>query len=235
MNTKKLISLAGIVLLALFCGTVSGQTSGGLGFYAPGIHTISFSKLNSSLPAGYPEILNRPFVSVGQGYGFFSNFVIGGEGGGFHAGTFTHGSQVVELSGSLGYFSLGYVVINNKGLLVFPTVSIGDNEVEMFIHEKGQAAPFTSVTSVPYQSVTVKYNTKMVKVSAAAIYVAKGNRSESGAGGLMVGLEVGYQMAYKTGVWSYDNGTLTGGPDFSNNAFFVQLLIGGGGVSKRSK
>jgi hypothetical protein len=222
-------------LVVLICSPVYGQTSGGFGFYAPGIHTIDFSRLNSSMPAGFPEITNRPFVSAGKGYGIFSSIVIGGEGGGFHAGTFTKGNQVVELSGSIGYFSLGYVAVNRKGLLVFPTVSIGDNMVEMYIHEKDQKSSFQTVAGEPYQSVTLRRKTNMLKVSAAAIYVLKGNRSESGAGGLMVGLEAGYQVGYKTFDWTYDNGTAVGGPDHSNNAFFIQLMIGGGGFSKKSK
>ena len=235
MNTKKWFAFSALVLFMLICNPVNGQTSGGIGFYAPGIHTIDFSRLNSALPGGYPELVNRPFVSAGTGYGIFSNIVVGGEGGRLHAGSFTKGNQVVELSGTLGYFSLGYVVLNKKGLLVFPTVSIGDNVVEMYIHEKDQSTPFQTVTGEPFHSVTLKHKANMVRVSAAAVYVVKGNRTETGAGGFMVGLEAGYQMGYKSHGWTYDNGTITGGPDFSNNAFFVQLMIGGGGYAKKSK
>jgi hypothetical protein len=49
----------------------------------------------------------------------------------------------------------------------------------------------------------------------------------------MLGLEAGYQMPYKQGSWTYDGGTVTGGPDFNPSGFFIQLMIGGGGVWKK--
>lgn len=49
----------------------------------------------------------------------------------------------------------------------------------------------------------------------------------------MVGLEAGYQMRYKPGTWTFDNGDIEDGPTFNNNGFFIQLLIGGGGVMRK--
>ncbi|MFA6128278.1 MAG: hypothetical protein WC699_13330 [Bacteroidales bacterium] len=211
-----------------------GQASGGIGFFCPGIHTIQYSQLNDYLPSGYPVISNKPFVTAGSGYGIFSNFVIGGEGGTTHAGSFTNSSnQVVDLAGGFGFFSLGYVVFNNKGILAFPTVSIGSNDLEMYVHQKDLNPSFLNVVSEPFQATTIRYSTKLLKFSLAGLYTLKGNKSEKGSAGLMIGLEAGYQMAYKTGTWKYDNGDLSGGPDFCNNAFFIQLMIGGGGVMKK--
>jgi hypothetical protein len=114
MNAKFLFLTAGVSLFLAAEDRSFGQASGGLGFFKPGINTVQISKLNSSLPAGYPEIANRPIVASGAGYGIFSNFVLGGEGGSMYTGSFTLDNQLVDLSGDFSFFSLGYVVLNNK-------------------------------------------------------------------------------------------------------------------------
>jgi len=233
MKTKLLFLCAAMVILLFTAANTFGQASGGLGFFAPGIHTIQYTKLNSSLPAGYPQITNKPFVTAGMGYGIFSNFVLGGEGGTLHAGSFAKDNQQVELSGDFGFFSLGYVVFNKKGILLFPTASIGSNTLMMYIHEKDQSSSFGSVTGEPFQAATLYCKTKMAKVALTGVYAVKGNRSDYGTAGFLLGMQVGYQMGYSKGTWTYDGGEITGGPDFSSNAFFIQLMIGGGGVSGR--
>jgi hypothetical protein len=233
MKAKSIFFLSLLILIVFAHRESSGQASGGLGFFLPGIHTIQYTKLNNSFPAGYPEITSKPFVTGGAGYGIFSNFVLGGEGGTMHAGSFTQGNQKVELTGDYGFFSLGYVVMNKKGILVYPLVSIGDNNLDVYIHQMDQTASFTTITGEPFQSATLHYKTRMLKLSVAGLYTIQGSKSEKGSAGLMVGLEAGYQMNYKAGVWDYDNGSVTGGPVFSNNGFFIQLMIGGGGVMKK--
>jgi hypothetical protein len=233
MKTKSILISACMMLSMALLMSSYGQSSGGIGVFAPGIHTIRFSEMNSFLPAGYPEITNMPFVTAGGGYGIFSNIVFGGEGGTIHAGSFTKGVQQVDLSGEFGFFSLGYVVMNNRGLLVYPLVSAGENDLTMYIHQKDQTSTFNAITGEPFQAATLRYNTRMLKFSVAGLYALKGERSEKGTSGLLIGFQAGYQMAYKTGFWKYDNGLVAEGPDFSNNGFFLQLLIGGGGVMRK--
>jgi hypothetical protein len=241
MNMKLVVMSLFILLFGLNVMDASGQTEvkkkggtyGGLGFFKPGINTIQFTKLNGFLPTGYPTITNQPFVGSGAGYGLFNNFVIGGEGGNIHAGTFTLGNQKVELSGDYGLFSLGYVVVNKKGLLIFPLLGIGSNTLNVFIHQKDETATFQAITGEPFQSATLHHKTSLVKLSVSGIYNVMGNKSDKGSGGMFIGLEAGYQVAYKSGDWNYENGAITGGPDFSTNGFFIQLMIGGGGVARK--
>jgi len=233
MKAKLVFLSTCIMLLVVNHNHSFGQASGGVGFFTPGIYTIQYSKLNSSLPAGYPQITNKPFVTAGAGYGIFSNIVFGGEGGTMHAGSFTQGNQKVDLTGDFGFFSLGYVVFNSKGLLMYPLVSIGGNDLKMYIHQKDQTASFGAITGEPFQAATLHYKSKMLKFSVAGLYTVQGSKSEKGSAGLMIGMEAGYQITYKTGVWTYDNGSVSDGPDFNNNAFFVQLMIGGGGVMRK--
>jgi len=210
-----------------------GQSTGGVGFFTPGIHTIQFNKLNDYLPAGYPEITNKPLVTGGAGYAIISNFIIGGEGGTMHAGSFKKDNQQVDLTGDYSYFSLGYLVMKKKGYMIYPLISIGSNSIDLYVHERNQDVSFNAAVSEPFQATTFLYKTKMLKLSATGLYTLKGSRANKATGGLMVGLEAGYQLAYRTGKWTYDNGNIVNGPDFSNNGFFIQLLIGGGGVIKK--
>lgn len=233
MKTKLLFSAAAIFLLAASVSQGFSQASGGIGFFTPGIHTLQFNSLNSSLPAGFPEITNKPFVSAGAGYGIFSNIVLGGEGGTMHAGSFSKDNQQIDLTGDYGFFSLGYVVMNRKGILAYPMLSIGDNDLTMYIHQKNQSGTFGAITGEPFHATTLHYKTKMLKVAVAGLYTLSGSKSGKGSAGLMVGLQAGYQMSYKKGVWTYDNGDITDGPDFNCNGFFIQLMIGGGGVMSK--
>ncbi len=212
---------------------VSGPSFGGLGFYTPGINTIQFNKLNDVLPAGYPVITNKPLLTGGSGYFIFSNVMIGGELGTIRGGSFTRDQQQVDLSGDYHFFSLGYVVLNRKGIVVYPTVSIGNNNLQIYIHQKDEPASFATVTGEPFQSATLHDKTRMLKFAVSGLYSVTGNKSAKGADGFMVGLQAGYQMAYRDGDWNYDSGAVTDGPDFSTNGFFIQLMIGGGGVKRK--
>lgn len=232
---KKILALLIITALTAVAPTslVRAQTGGGIGFFLPGVHTLDYSALNQSLPAGYPSLEKNPLVTAGAGYGVFYGVVIGGQGGTLHGGSYTRDNQQVDLEGEFGYFSLGYVVLNKKGFLLFPTASIGDNILRMHVHLKDQEASFGSVTGEPYQATTLVYHRPMLKFALTGTYVLMGSRDFGGSAGLMVGLEVGYQMPYKSGTWTYDNGTINDGPAFDTRGFFISLAIGGGGVAKR--
>ena len=244
MKTKSLLSTSFIILLLVSGSFSFGQTSdkpakhgpasGGIGFFTPGIHTIQYSKLNNFLPYGmYQEITNKPFVTGGAGYGIVSNIVIGGEGGNMHAGSFTKSYQVMDLSGDYGFFSLGYVVMNKKGFLVYPLLSIGNNTLQMYIHQKDMNPSFAGIVGEPIQAATLHYKSKMLKFSIAGTYAVQGSKSDQGTAGFLLGFQAGYQASYKPGVWTSDNGNVSDGPDFSHNGFFIQLMIGGGGVMRK--
>ena len=233
MKTK-LTPLFGLLLLALLMPQLTvAQSSGGIGVFAPGIQPVRFDVLNGSLPAGYPEISGNPFATAGAGYGIISNFVIGGEGGSLHPGSFSNDDLQIELAGDYSFFSLGYVLLNRKGILAFPLVSVGEANQSVYIHQNDQTATFGGVTGEPFQATTLKYRSKMLRFSITGLYAIKGNSSGKGASGVMLGLTAGYQTSYKSGPWTYDNGSIEDGPDFSNNGFFIQLLVGGGGVVNR--
>jgi hypothetical protein len=233
MKAKLLSSVAGVLLLLLADNPLFGQATGGIGFFAPGIHTVNFGKLNAALPAGYPEITNKPFLTSGVGYAVFSNIMIGGEGGTMHAGTFSQGDQTVELENSFSYFSVGYMAYNKKGIMLFPAVGIGNNEMTFYIHQQGEDVSFADVVLEPFQATTLHYTDRMLKFSATGLYTLKGAKSDKGNAGLMLGLEVGYQIGYQPGKWNYDNGSINEGPDFDTRGFYFRLMIGGGGVMRK--
>lgn len=232
MKAKFLILFTGIILLSAWSSESFSQSFGGVGFFKPGFQTMQFDQLNSHLPTSGPQISNRPLTTAGAGYGVMANIVIGGEGGSVHAGSFTKGDQQIDLAGGFGFFSLGYIVVNKKKVIIYPLVSIGGNDLQIYIHQKGQSSSFTNVSGEPFQATTINLITKILKFSLSGLYALQGN-SDKGAAGLMIGLEAGYQVGYKTGKWSYDNGDITGAPDFNSNAFFVQLMIGGGGIMRK--
>ena len=233
MKNKFVLSIVAGLLTGSLAISLNAQSAGGIGFFLPGVHTLDYSALNQSLPAGYPALAKNPFVTAGGGYGMFYGVVIGGQGGTLHGGSYTRDNQQVDLEGEFGYFSLGYVVLNKKGFLLFPTASIGDNILRMHVHLKDQQASFGSVTGEPYQATTLVYRQPMLKFALTGTYVLMGSRDFGGSAGVMLGLEIGYQMPYKAGSWTYDNGIITDGPAFDTRGFFFSLAIGGGGVAKR--
>ncbi len=210
-----------------------GLSFGGLGFFAPGIHTIQYSKIGEFLPAAYPAITNKPFMTGGVGYGIIGNIIVGGAGGTMHAGTFIKDNRQVELTGGYGFFTLGYLLVNRKGFLIYPLVAIGGNDLQMYIHQTGQTSGFNGVVTNPYQATTIRNHEKMLRFSLSGLFAPQSFKSDGGANGLMIGFEAGYQMGYGSDPWTYDNGDIVDRIGFGNNSFFIQLLIGGGGVMKR--
>jgi len=77
--------------------------------------------------------------------------------------------------------------MNNKGILVYPLVSIGENNLQMYIHQKDQSSSFGTITGEPFQATTLHYKTKMLKFSVAGLYTLQGSKSEKGSAGLMIG------------------------------------------------
>ena len=165
----------------------------------------------------------------GSGYSIRKNFVFGGEWGSYTGGPFIQDDIQVDLEGSNGGFKLGYVIFANSKIMVYPLVGYMWNELLFYIHEPDQNETFTTVTEQPKQATTLKHSTTNLDISLNATYVLTGEEGENGGGGLMLGLQVGYQAPSFTNKWTYDNGVLDSGPAFNMNGFYVRLLFGGGG------
>ncbi|MCD6345829.1 MAG: hypothetical protein J7L96_00270, partial [Bacteroidales bacterium] len=112
----------------------------------------------------------------------------------------------------------------------YPLIGIRNNNMEIFIHETEQSETFSNLVDQPDQSLVLKHKTTTLNVSLNAFYYVGGTMTDNGGGGFLLGLQVGYQLPAVRRVWTYDNGSISGGPDFDMSGFYVRLLIGGGGL-----
>lgn len=229
MKLFALLTLSFILIMPTLAQ--SKKTSGGIGFYQPGVQFFAPQGLNDYFPDSYPEMKFGLMSHSGGGYAIRKNFIYGGEWGSYKGGPFIQDDIQVDLEAETGGVKLGYVVYAKQKLMVFPMVGFIWNDLYFYIHEPDQNEAYTTVTNHPKQATTLKHSSTNLDLSLSATYMIKGEMSENGGGGLMLGLQAGYQLNGFTSKWTYDNGVLDGGPAFNLDGFYVRLIFGGGGLS----
>lgn len=237
----QLILIVGIILLLLQFSLSSAQpeckkTGGGGGYFMIGMSTLDINKLNSRLAEhGYPKFSDN-FISIGGGgRGIINKIIIGGEGQALVVGeeTATVGtaSYKTQLTAGYGLFNIGYLAFSKNGLNVYPMLGLGGGGISFKIAEDSKPT-FNEILDNPNRSVVLNYGGFIMSVSLGVDYLLKMQQSEKGAGGFILGIQVGYMLAPFTHDWMMDSTDISGGPDIGFNGPYVRFMIGGGGMSK---
>lgn len=234
----KIDKLCGILIFLFAFGTGQGigqsqKISGSMGFYLPGIQLFAPSDLNSHFPEKYPEMSFSNFSHAGSAFSIMKNFVFGWQGGGFDGGPYIKDDIQIDLTGSYSSFLAGYVVYSQKKFFAYPLIGLSWNSLEFYIHQPDQVMPFTNLLVDPNQATTLIYKSLNLDISMGFNYFLSGQSAENGLGGLLLGLELGYQLPGFRGKWSFDNGSIEGAPAFNMDGFFFRILIGGGSIVKQ--
>lgn len=233
MKLFKLTALftAVMLLAGIHLHAQNGKISGGIGFFVPGVQFFAPGELNAHFPSNYPDMSFSLYTQAGSGYGIFKNFIYGFEGGGYEGGPFIKDNIQVDLTGGYSSFQLGYIVFAKGKFMAFPVIGLNWNQLDFYIHQPNQTQTFSAITMSPDEGTMLTYKATALNISMNASYFLGGKVTDGGGGGLMLGLQVGYQSPAFNGTWTYDNGAVTDGPGFDMSGFYVRLLIGGGGIS----
>ncbi len=195
-------SRAGLLLaFALTTGLVSAQDRvfGGSGTFDIGIQTMDLDGLNDALtPAGYGSLSGPAFTLGGSGQGYINNWVIGGEGAFYGFGAANSPTHELELAGGYGLFTLGYIPLQGRGFLLYPSLGAGVAGTGLDIRSRQSESTFAEVIGNPDDNPTQEVDLGTVapyfKLAVNLHYFPLRGR-EGMRYGPMLGISAGYAFA----------------------------------------
>jgi hypothetical protein len=204
--------------------TNSIQLSLGAGY----VNVPDIGALNERLePQGFDTFSENQLLTGGHVRLFIGNFIIGGESYGFSTGIKRAAQYEYMVGGGYTLVEAGYVVFSAGGLRLYPLAGIGRGNVTFTVYERGDRE-FNDVLSNPNQGAILSQGYLVVNVSLAADYFMKLIES----GGLVFGIQAGYNQSIGTGDWTlFQSGRKTGsdvnnGPDLSITGFAGHVSVG---------
>lgn len=198
-----------------------------------GRSVLDLDDLNATLEdAGYANV-DDSFISFGgAGYGIVGRVIVGGEGQALAGDDATSGSYVTSIEAGYGLFDLGYLLVSSGGLNLYPMIGVGAGGMSLRIRERGEPS-FDEVLADPRRGSELSNWGLLVSLDLGADYLVVLGEDNEGAGGIALGVRVGYTFAPYTSEWSLEDTEIPEGPDVGITGPHVRLMIGGGGtVSK---
>lgn len=232
---KKLISFTLLFCLiaasSLMAQSEKDFTKGGGGYFSIGYGNYDVGKLQDFLPEGTEELSNDHLLIGGGGHSYINNFIIGGSGLGISGSSISNDSLEANTSGGMGFLDLGYMIVQNKKIGFYPLVGIGAGGFGININELKKLS-LEDVRNDPGRAIEASTGGLMLDFSLNFNFYPLMKEEDGGYGGLLTGLEVGYNHSFYNGEWEHDGGTITNGPDFNLTGFYAKLTFGGIGFHR---
>ncbi len=210
---------------------VGRKLYGGAGYFMMGYSRVDMQEMNARLlSSGYPEVSEGSLFLGGGGHAILGRVLIGGEGGGVAAGTYENGDYRISSSGGYGFFNLGYVLMERKGLLVYPLAGPGFGGMSLtFTDRHNLPDAFDDLLADPARQAQMTHGGFMMNFSLGMDWFVGGRKSDQDTGGWVLGLKAGYVLDTARHNWAVDKSKLSGAPAAGMSGFYVRLTIGGGG------
>lgn len=234
---KKSIFSCWLVAVGLIAGTESqAQLYGHFGHVAVGYDGAKFGPVNDWMPfeLGYPSLKNN-LVSIGlDHYSVINNVLVGIQlqskvGNVVRSSTGNMRPYVFD-----GMIQAGYVVFNQKKLIIYPTIGAGYGAFGNHLFNTRKKYPDFVPDEPSTRENVVFINRGFVgSLAVSADYYVRQQLTERNKG-FVVGLRVGYDFRPKSDRWQA-NGKLIegGGPEFAAAGPFVRLLLGLGKIGPK--
>ncbi|ABX30882.1 conserved hypothetical protein [Petrotoga mobilis SJ95] len=230
-KTGWLITLIILLIGLVFSQEVKNGQYGGLGGGDIGAQWLDVKELNTQLTAaGLPELKDVALANGGGGYGVMGRFLIGGEGYGISTNEKESG-KTVQLDIGYGTFNIGYLIFSKQAFRIYALGGIGGGGIELKISQDPASSDFDSNLSTFNQN-TFYTEFPIFKVGINADYILSFSDDEA-AGGLAIGLAVGYTYA-PVGLisdWQLSERTIGSVPNFGPTGPYITFRIGGGGLA----
>jgi hypothetical protein len=195
---------------------------------AGGISLPEVDALNERLEAnGYENFSVNQLLTGGHARLFIGHFIIGGESYGFSTGTKRTAGYEYLLKGGYSIIEAGYVALSAGNLRVYPLVGLGRGSITLTMYERN-SQDFGNVLFNPGRGSVLSRGYLLVSVSVAAEYFFRLIES----GGIVLGVQAGYNRAIGTGDWTmFQDGRGTGsdaenGPDISLSGIAGHASVG---------
>jgi len=220
----KKILFASSVLLSLGLSAQYSYSSGGA--FTFGVQSSATDPLLELSP-GAPDLSAVQFSFGGYGVWQVQRFVFGFKGAGLYGPSAS--ANGLEYSAQSGYWSLdlGYKVINRDRFGVYPLVGIGWGGTKYSVASDQDLA---ITTPIAFNSVEYQWSGLVIDLGLRAEHLFGFKQNESGKGGGMFGLELGYMFSPGNADWkTLGGGSVTDAPDYGLDGFYARVLIGGMG------
>lgn len=204
---------------------------GGFGYATVGVAFGDYGRTDRSLALPGPVEWSRGSLIVGGGGRLLiaGRLLLGGKGFALMQPQVHTDSARTWMLGGGGGLELGFVVVNRRGWLVFPTFGVGGLGWSLEILNRGTA---------PIQAGdrTLAAGGRL-EASAGHPYIDVGigavRRWWRGMGGPIHGLHAGLMVATSDGRWEADRAALTGLAPVSLAVGYLRVELGGGGFLVR--
>lgn len=244
-KTKTVATLTLMAVMSLFIVgiaqsqevTSEAKKEEGRGYFMFGGSILDIDGLNSRLESkGYSKFSDNLFSLGGGGHGMINRVIIGGEGHGLFGGekesTISGETYKTSLTVGYGFFNMGYILYSMDDLNIYPILGIGGGGMSVKIAER-EAPSFDEVLDNPRRISTLSSGGFLIKLALGADYLLKLAEDESGEGGLIFGLQIGYTFTPIKGDWQMGEIDVSGGPEVGITGPYIRFMIGGGGKSNK--
>lgn len=202
-------------------GTFGGEGNLGIRF-----QHYDFKNLNASFKSsGLPEITENIVSFSGGGLAYIDHLIIGGNGASYQLLDKDNGTYKTTVSGGVGFFNVGYMVINKSNFMLYPILGIGGSTMRIEIYENNKV-DFAQLLSNPKKGTIIQNEQFVLDLGLQSnLFLAKQKT-------FGIGLKLGYQIAPTESKWSDSNGTITNGPVTNADGLYTQLQFCFGGFTK---
>jgi hypothetical protein len=240
LNTFK---ITGLFILLGFCTLSIAQKQDSMpkintaefrGYFMVGGNILDIDALNSILEnEGYSTLSNN-FLSIGGGCLHQKNrWIIGCEGhflfGEENKSDITSGNFETSISAAYGFFDFGYILFNKHFFQVYPLIGLGGGVMSLKIKERLTDPSFAEVLADPKRNSKLESAAFLINMAIGTEYLMKLREDETGIGGLVLGIRVGYTFAPFRSNWKLERTDVSNGPDLRMTGPYVRLILGGWG------
>lgn len=201
-------------------------TYGGSGYFGFRFTNYNFSKLNASFSANNLPIISENILGYGGGgHGYINRIIIGGEGYAFELVDKNNGSYITQVRGDVGFFNLGYLLINKDKWMLSPILGIGAQTMEIEITETTNES-FSQILADPKNGTRLKNEQVLFDLGL------QGNIFLTRSKFFSIGLKAGYQFSAIENKWTNTNGVIANGPATNADGAYTQLHFSFGGFNR---
>ncbi len=243
MHHKRTHLLA-LIVLVLSHTIVSAQeryankkSRGGSGYFMLGWNVPEFDRLSASLRTqGYPTFAQDVLAFGGGGHFYFNRILFGGEGHAFKSKkgniALARGDFESTLEAGYGLFTLGYLLLTNDRLQLYPMFGFGGGGVKLKIVAKNPPS-FEDVLTAPGRNAELSSGGLLLNLGFGADTWLGIHRERRDYSGVVLGVRAGYLLTPLAGDWHLDEKKIRGGPEFDLGGPYVRALIGVGALEHR--
>lgn len=200
---------------------------GGSGYVMIGGSVLDLGGLNVALEHGGYSRFPGSFLTAGiGGHTFIGHLILGVEGQRLTERRGANAGLKTALSGSCGFFDIGYIAYSGGGFVIYPLLGVGAGSINMKITGR-EAASFGEVLADPERSARLQTSGFLMHLALGADRWL-GRAGRNGRRGFFMGIRGGYVFAPVKGAWELERMEIEGGPKVGWTGPYIRVSIGVG-------